>query len=524
MTTSPPDNRERMRQLSAFIEQGLERTLQRKRQLGLADDAILDPEESIDQQVAILRSLFLEAERSALPFDSREGNFWNILRARLQPVVLAYLTHERFIQSLDKDQLALRPDVLTEVYRERLDNSDRFRKFFFELTEKLDVESRSVEQRAGTESQAVHLTQYKTADDTASIQGNVLKMLEKQLRDTEKEFNQQESLLNKANEEILYLKDTLHEKNDDVSRLRKQVAALEEELVHHKLSRDAANRSVHPASVDTGAAADAGGFVLEVDDDQLQERIISLEQELATASDAAYNAFMSSSDLGIVVLFMLSSFNCNTVEQLAQDMMRSVSTFGLKLLVGVRKGADFHYVGSKGADLQLQSVIEFHRGKEPVVEGKHLILFQPGCCILIQDAPKEDRGRYDRIKDHVGTLLKGAEARLEAIEAAQAVQRQKNQVEQLILRSYDVLQSFDKNVGKQQDKLARLMNLFAQELRKNLGIPPGDQKSIRLNMDLKKLEDSLKEFLKLQDLIDPAFVKNISKVAQGIQTKQKGEV
>lgn len=513
MAQNGSGNRERMRLLGEFIEQALQVTFRRKQALGLADNALLDPEDTIDRQIALLRELFLEAEKSALPFDPLDSNFWAVLRARMQPVVLAYLTHERFIQSLDKDQLALRPDILTEVYRDRLGNSDRFRQFFFELTERLDQETRvSV---PGSTTTHVNLTQYKTADDSAAIQGNVLKMLEKQLRDMEKDFNQQELLFNKANEEILHLKNTLHEKNDDISRLRKQVMQLEEELVHHKLSKDATVRADHYAGKSALVPEQ------DVDSGHMQLRINTLERELATASDAAYSAFMSSSDLGIVILFMLSSFNCDNVERLAQDMSRSIATFGLKTVVGVRKGTGYHYVASSGGDVKLKSVLESHRGKGTVVDDNHLMLYQAGCCLLVQDPPRDDSGRYERIKVNVGTLMKGAEARLEAIEAAQAVLRQKTQVEQLILRSYEVLQNFDRNILRQQDKLSRLVNLLAQDLRKNLGITPGDQKSIRLSMDLKKLEDSLREFFKLQDLIDPAFVKNITKVAQGIQAKQK---
>jgi len=504
---------ERMRLLNEFIEQGLAHNVRRKQSLGLADDALLDPEEPIDQQIVILRDLFLTAEQTALPFDPRDANFWQILRARLQPIVLAYLTHERFVQTLDKEQLALRPDALTEVYRDRLDNSDRFRQFFFELTERL-------EKAAPDAIPAIHanLNQYKTADDTAQIQGNVLKSLEKQLRDREQQYSQQEILLNKANEEILYLKDTLHEKNDDIGRLRRQVLQLEEELVHHKLSQDAAARQQRGQNSTAAPELLSEGTETE----QLQMRIMTLEKELAVASDSAYDAFMSSSDLGIVILFMLSSFNCDTVERLAHDMSRSVSTFGLKTVVGVRKGSGYHYVASTGADLQLKSLLELHRGKGKQVDANHLMLYQPGCCLLIQDPTRTDMNRYERIKNNVGTLLKGAEARLEAIEAAQAVQRQKNQVEQLILRSYDVLQGLDKNVLRQQERLSRLINTLTQDMRRNLGIAPGDQKSIRLSMDLKKMEDALREVFRIQELVDPAFAKNISKVAQGILTRQKG--
>jgi predicted nucleic acid-binding Zn-ribbon protein len=527
MSTDTSRQRERMQQLAEFIELALQMTFRRKQELGLADDTLLDPEANIDQQIAILRGLFLEAEKSALPFAPDDANFWRILRARLQPVVLAYLTHERFIQTLDKDALALRPDALTEVYRERLNNSDRFRQFFFELTEKLDQEATRIERAPPSGATQSHIIHYKTAEDTSAIQGNVLKMLEKQLRQLEKEYDRKEALNVKANEEILFLKDTLHEKNDDIAKLRKQIVRLEEELTQHRLARDAVTRTDRYAKLESVPAAPAvappsPAPVVDTDVQSLQLKIRTLEQELAASSNAVYNAYMSSADLGIVILFMLSSFNCHTVEQLAQDMSRTISTFGLKTVVGVRKGGEYFYVASKSGDIQLKTLLDQHRGKGALVDINHLLLYQPGCCLLIQDPPRDDKDRYERIKDHISTLMKGAEARLTAIEAAQAVQRQKTQVEQLILRSHEVLQNFDRSVGKQQDKLARLINIFAQDLRKSLGIPPGDQKSIRLNMELKKLEDALREFFKMQDLIDPAFAKTITKVAQGIQSKQKG--
>lgn len=536
MTQDGGLSRDRVRLMGGFIENALRVSRARMRSLGIRDDALLDPEESIDQQVAVLRALYLEAEKSALPFDPRDANFWRVLRARLQPVVLAYLTHEKFVQTLDLQAQELRPDALQEVYRERLDNSTRFRDFFFELNEKLRQEGAQVVQQATAAVPVspvppVRENASRVAEDTASIQGNVLKMLERQLRDLEKDFSKQGESLRKASEEILSLKDLLHERNADLIRLEKKKRQLEEENSLLKLSMDAAVRSGKDS---TGALAQAQkslqanellqrqGLHLDADREQLLLKIDAMEQDLATTSDAAYNAFMSSSDLGIVILFMLTSFKCHGADQLAQEMARSVATFGVKVVAGFRVGAEFRYLAAGGADVGLQALLELHRNKGMLVEAQHLLMYETGCCLLVQDPPKADSDRYERLKDNLGTLLRAAQTRFESIDAALAVQRQKNQVEQLILRSHDVFQTFDKNMAKQQGKIARIINLFAQDLRKGLSIPAGDQKSIRLNMELKKMEDSLNGLFRAAELIDPAFVKNINRVAQGIQTKQKG--
>ena len=263
--------------------------------------------------------------------------------------------------------------------------------------------------------------------------------------------------------------------------------------------------------------------LLDADKMELLARLDAMEQELATTSDAAYNAFMSNSDLGIVVLFMLTSFRCRSEEQLAGEMVRSIATFGVKNVVGVRVGSGMHYVASSGADLSLKSLLETNRVKGPVVEGSYLMLYETNCCVLVQDPPRQEPDRYARLMDNLGTLLRGADARHEAIAAALAVQRQKVQVEQLILRSHEVFQTFEKNIVRQQDRIGRALSMFAQELRKALNIPVGDPASIRLNMELKKLEEVLRGLFKSSELVDPAFAKNIGRVAQGLQGKQKGD-
>ena len=133
-----------LKTIAEFIAIALQSSRARLNMLGLEDNALLDPEASIDQQVAVLRVLFLEAEQSCLPFDAANGRFWRVMRARLQPVVLAYLTHEKFVQTLDIEARELRPDTLMQVYKDRLGNSDRFRSFFFDLDKRLKQEALSM--------------------------------------------------------------------------------------------------------------------------------------------------------------------------------------------------------------------------------------------------------------------------------------------------------------------------------------------------------------------------------------------
>ncbi|HBO94940.1 MAG TPA: hypothetical protein DD667_16780, partial [Gammaproteobacteria bacterium] len=141
-----------------------------------------------------------------------------------------------------------------------------------------------------------------------------------------------------------------------------------------------------------------------------------------------------------------------------------------------------------------------------------------------ESPPLADEERYARLKDNLGTLMRGVQARYGSILAETSVQKQKSQVDALIVRSNEVFRTFESNLDKQKDKMSRVINMLGQEMRKNLGIPPGDQKSIRLNMDLKKLEDSLGKLFVQNELVDPAFKKNISRVAENLLKKNKPEL
>ena len=523
-----------LKTIAEFIAIALQSSRARLNMLGLEDNALLDPEASIDQQVAVLRVLFLEAEQSCLPFDAANDRFWRVMRARLQPVVLAYLTHEKFVQTLDIEARELRPDTLMQVYKDRLGSSDRFRSFFFDLDKRLKQEALSMlaadDGDGGNAAQlapplAKGRPKHSLQDSKAVIEKNILAGLEKQLQDLEKKYNVQEKELHKTQQQVAEMESALADKEARVTAYKKQISTLEEQNQQLRLALDAREREYQPVqSLEAMAQAEPlGDLVLDADQENLLLKIESMERELASTSDAAYNAFMANSDLGIIILFMLTSFKCRTHEQLAAEVVKSVSTFGLKAIVGMQKGNAYTFIHEAGSGT-LKSLLQSKISSGKTVDAPHLMLFEESCCILIESPPLADEERYARLKDNLGTLMRGVQARYGSILAETSVQKQKSQVDALIVRSNEVFRTFESNLDKQKDKMSRVINMLGQEMRKNLGIPPGDQKSIRLNMDLKKLEDSLGKLFVQNELVDPAFKKNISRVAENLLKKNKPEL
>ncbi len=509
-----------------YINESIDYTQQRMTGLGVEDTLLLDPDDVMDNQVAVLRCNFLQAERSALPFNPEDPNFWRIIRARIQPIVLAYSTHEKFVQSMDSNVQDNRVNALMQIYRERLDNSERFRKFFFELNEKIAREVDSI--RSDESETHDHRSQYDGSEDVANIQRNVISQLEKTIKDYAKREKNYVKALNDKNAEGGPSEVMLEEMQLLQARLEK----MSEENLQLKIALDAAQRSKttqqdeqkeanEQASIDSQITASVEQRVVEAvagDMESLQLRVSGLERELESTSEAAYNAFMANSDLGIVILFMLTGFRCGTLDKLGNEVVRSVGTYGVNPTLRVRVGRDYFYFNQGNVPSDVEERFASMESKGRIASDKsNYFIFEDDCALMVEDMPINDVEKCGRLKDNLGTLMQGAAASLNLIVLAGAAERQKKQMEQLILRSNDVFAKLDKNLNKNKLISGRVMQNFGVELRTALAVAPGDPKSIKLSGIMKKVEDAMIILMNKDELIDPGFVKNISRVAATIK-------
>lgn len=522
-----PDQRRLLQQL---LQESVVVTEARMQALGIDVGKLLDPEDAIQTQVTQLRYMFLVGEQAALKFAPADPNHWRVIRARLQPIVLAYQTHERFVQSVLNGVDPKSDEALMAIYKERLQNSERFREIFFKLNERLQAEGRSFD---NLDIHETHKNQFRTEDDAALIQQNVLTQLSKQIKTLEKKEQEQQKNLAAKDKELAAVIEERDRTRDQLEKSEREVNRLRDESINLRLSADAAQRGLDPESMvapsliespDDGNTANYGREQVyqEGDAAALQQRVTELEEEVESTSNAAYNAYMASSDMSIVILFMLSSFQVTTFDRLGTEIVRTVSTYGLKPTVSVLTDTGPKYFSGAQAISNAESLIESRRQRGRIVEeGSMLFIYEERVVLLIQDMPINDRPRFERLRDNLSTLIKGASARAEAVMLASAAEKQKVQMERLLTKSDDVFKGINKNLEKQSLKLTRLLQLASQDLRSGLGINPGDPKSITLTGRLKKMEESMRGLFNPDELVDPAFTRNVAKVAANIKEKEK---
>ena len=514
-------------QLSAseYFEDALLSNDNRMLKLGISKDVLLDPEEPIDKQVLTLRAIFLQAEKSSLPFAYEDENFWRILKAKIQPIVLAYLTHEKFVQSLDSGARNLRQDALMDVYRDRLENSEQFRKHFFELSERVmsDASAASGNALELPDSEHKHFDGMKDAE---RIQGNVIKTLQATINELEKKEAQSDKRITNQDKEIFTLQDQNEKLQEKMREMEKKIADLGEKNLQLQIANDAAIKSGLHA--DGEAVVDASGGVSEqviepateakpqiVGDEELLQRIEELEGELESTQAAAYGAFMANSDLGIVILFMMTAFRCRMVDQLGKEVPRSVGLYGIHVVFRMTVEGKEHFYTNNGNVSQVHKSLMSSKQDSGNVyeEDKTLIIYESACALMITNMPIEDSDKSARLKDNLSTLMKAADAALSIILLNSAGEKQKIRMEQLILRSNEVFQKLRLNLRNNQTKAERSVYELRADIAKVLGIAPGDNKSVRLNSAFKPIDEKLRPLFKIEKLVDGGFLSNIEKVA-----------
>ncbi|MCG8313214.1 MAG: hypothetical protein MI976_08360 [Pseudomonadales bacterium] len=519
-----------------FVSLSLNETERRLQTLGLSKDTLLDPEDEFDCQVAVLRYNYLLAERSAFTFKNSDPNFWRMLRARLQPMILAYLTHEKFVQNLEGDSLDRKVKEMMEVYRQRLATTEEFKNLFFAIEGKSDRHMSTTAvpaPNAITENpveQAPSLTavaEKKHADGSggiADVQANVIRQLQESIKEQERVEKRLQKQLKEKDEELFRHEKTIEKHEKQHHELLAEIDRLSTENLQLKISLDAStkekldnttanNAAASPADIDVAQAENQDS----ADDHELILKIESLERELKNTSSAAYNAFMANSDLGIVILFILSAFRSASLPRLGEEVIRSLKTYGLTAVVRFRSelGVDFYSDGKVSDGDKL--LIKNNESSGRVVDlDKGYLLYDEHSVLLVKNIPTNDEERLGRLKDNLNTVMKATEAAAKLIVLNHSSEMQQKRMEQLLMRSNDVFVKLDKNLEKNANTAIAMLKKVSMDLRTQLKISPGGPGSAQLNAASKQAEAGIRPLFNIEKLVDTAFMKNVARVVTAL--------
>jgi DNA-binding response OmpR family regulator len=184
-----------------------------------------------------------------------------------------------------------------------------------------------------------------------------------------------------------------------------------------------------------------------------------------SAMETAMSAIMDAGELGTVIHFMRDSFNCKSVEQLADLVIESSLRFGLSSSVQIATSwAAVNRTSSESiSPLEVEMLTALQTAGRIHQKGMRLLLHFGPITQIIKNLPEDDEYKCGRLRDHLALILEGANSRLQAliaIEEMKDLMEETNESfrkvhEQESAQKKENVKIMDEMVGEIQDEFFR---------------------------------------------------------------------
>jgi len=194
----------------------------------------------------------------------------------------------------------------------------------------------------------------------------------------------------------------------------------------------------------------------------------ALREQAGYAQRTAMAAMVSMGELGVVLQFLSKSFACNTVDELASELLRAMGQYDLQAAVQMRLGDEVLSLSQNGHNVPLEvSVLNHVRNSGRIFQFKSRCVFNYGrVTLMVNNMPLEDSDRCGRIRDNGALLAEGADARLKAIETEMQSSLRRAGIEAALPRLYSTLDGVQNNYRRNSFELTQVMIDFQEALTK----------------------------------------------------------
>ena len=194
----------------------------------------------------------------------------------------------------------------------------------------------------------------------------------------------------------------------------------------------------------------------------------ALREQAGYAQRTAMAAMVSMGELGVVLQFLSKSFACNTVDELASELLQAMGQYDLQAAVQMRLGDEVLSLSQNGHNVPLEvSVLNHVRNSGRIFQFKSRCAFNYGrVTLMVNNMPLEDSDRCGRIRDNGALLAEGADARLKAIETEMQSSQRRAGIEAALPRLYSTLDGVQNNYRRNSFELTQVMIDFQEALTK----------------------------------------------------------
>lgn len=172
----------------------------------------------------------------------------------------------------------------------------------------------------------------------------------------------------------------------------------------------------------------------------------SLENSSKDSMTLANIAWDTSYELGQVLSFIKSTFNCHSHSDLSLKLFEFLGALGLRgsIMLKRNSGYQFFFSDCKARDIEKNLLKKVHHYPERIVEYKHRRIFNAKHAILLIRNMEFDEETLGRYRDHFAILIEGIDARVNALNDELALRKK-----QRVIDTMEVVHENIKNIDLQ---------------------------------------------------------------------------
>ena len=143
-----------------------------------------------------------------------------------------------------------------------------------------------------------------------------------------------------------------------------------------------------------------------------------LRSQLMIANDIAYGAMTDNSELGANIQFLIDATTCENLDHLGLRLYQTLDLYGLRCSLQFRGRFQEKNMERNGMAREMESQLlrHFHNKGRFHQAGPRLFVNYGQVSLLIKNLPENDSEKCSKIKDSIITLVRGADARVKALD------------------------------------------------------------------------------------------------------------
>ena len=199
---------------------------------------------------------------------------------------------------------------------------------------------------------------------------------------------------------------------------------------------------------------------------EAEEKKQGLVRQLSYTRQAAFTAMSSLGEMGVVLQFLRTSFQCRDVRQLAAALMEAVEQYGLTGLVKLQGacGVSYRNMQSECTELEISILSYINRLGRIYQSADRMGINYPHVTLLVSGLDLEDPDRVGRLRDHLAILAEGADVRISALEEEMQRASQSRSIIEAVKEMTGLLDDIESSQNSNHHRLLDAMDSFRQDL------------------------------------------------------------